>query len=411
MVAKKKQLKFIEDKPINIIQHLPEKCGIIMGTVYNETPAEHPIAIAVFTHDPKRKEFVDYTILFGSGGYMLYIPEGNYSLHAFPIRNMDLTANQEYLLNTFAYDNITLTAGSVLGGVDIDVSKPVDLQLAHHQPHRKVGQLIGQILPLEDEVFAPKYGTMGWWSPSEFMEEIGSTITFLEPYDPNKIPVLYVHGAAGTPRTWDLLCQSLDRDNFQPWFFYYPSGLRIPTNVRLLDEKITALHKEHKFDTLYIVAHSLGGLVVRSFLNEHELDTDYSYLKLFITLASPLGGDPRAGKGLKHISDTDRLLANWLDIAEGSSFINTLYENELPSDLKYYLIFAFKGDSSTLSGCNDGMVTLKSQLHPPAQDQAQAIFGFHETHIGVLVNPDVICKINTLLQQTTQSLSHSAATP
>ena len=35
------------------------------------------------------------------------------------------------------------------------------------------------------------------WKPAEFFREVGGNVYFLEAYDATKIPVLFVHGAAG----------------------------------------------------------------------------------------------------------------------------------------------------------------------------------------------------------------------
>ena len=51
----------------------------------------------------------------------------------------------------------------------------------------------------------------------------------LEPYDPNKIPVLMVHGFWSSLVTWmemfnELLGADEIRDNYQFWFYLYPTG-------------------------------------------------------------------------------------------------------------------------------------------------------------------------------------------
>jgi pimeloyl-ACP methyl ester carboxylesterase len=59
----------------------------------------------------------------------------------------------------------------------------------------------------------------------------------------------------------------MDRTKYQPWLFYYPSGLQIPTLGNGLLGMLNELWLEHRFHELHIVAHSMGGLVTRSFLN------------------------------------------------------------------------------------------------------------------------------------------------
>ena len=66
--------------------------------------------------------------------------------------------------------------------------------------------------------------------------ELAATWTDPE-FDPDKIPVLFVHGIGGTPLDWKYLAKGLDRHRFQPWFYYYPSGLRLNLVSGLLHEK------------------------------------------------------------------------------------------------------------------------------------------------------------------------------
>ena len=45
------------------------------------------------------------------------------------------------------------------------------------------------------------------------------------------------------------------------------------------------------------------------------------------------------------------------------------------------------------------MITLESQLEPRAQRQATKIYGFNETHRGVLSSTEVAALVNSLLAQ------------
>src|SRR6185369_4353754 len=56
-----------------------------------------------------------------------------------------------------------------------------------------------------------------------------SGVYMLEPYDPQKIPVLFVHGLWSSPITWmemfnDLRSQPEIRARYQFWFYFYPTG-------------------------------------------------------------------------------------------------------------------------------------------------------------------------------------------
>jgi pimeloyl-ACP methyl ester carboxylesterase len=141
---------------------------------------------------------------------------------------------------------------------------------------------------LDDELFSEEHGSKGYWEGVSFFKEFGGNIYFLEEYDPQKIPILFIHGATGTPKGWKYFVDNIDRTRFQPWFFYYPSGARIQGMSYLLLWKLENLKFKYNFEQLYITAHSMGGLVARSFIIDYG--THFPYVKLFVSLATPWGG-------------------------------------------------------------------------------------------------------------------------
>ena len=93
-----------------------------------------------------------------------------------------------------------------------------------------------------------------------------------QPYDPNRIPVLLVHGLDSSPVTWFPMYQELMRDpvirkNYQFWFFSYPSGYPYPYSALLLRqelERVRRKHPDHK--DIVLVGHSMGGVINRLIL-------------------------------------------------------------------------------------------------------------------------------------------------
>ena len=133
-------------------------------------------------------------------------------------------------------------------------------------------------------------GSKGLWEPRTYMLEVGAGIFFLEPYDPDKIPVLFVHGIAGSPVEFRYLVQSLDRERYQPWLLAYPSALPITFLGSRLNDMLNLLHRRHDFGRLHVIAHSMGGLVSRAFINEYVHGGRHDYLGHFVTLSTPWGG-------------------------------------------------------------------------------------------------------------------------
>ena len=63
--------------------------------------------------------------------------------------------------------------------------------------------------------------------PGRFSEETG--LYFLQPYDPDKIPLVFVHGLVSSPDAFknminDLAPHPWFRENYQVWLFNYPTG-------------------------------------------------------------------------------------------------------------------------------------------------------------------------------------------
>jgi triacylglycerol esterase/lipase EstA (alpha/beta hydrolase family) len=68
-------------------------------------------------------------------------------------------------------------------------------------------------------------------------------IVFLRPFDPDKTPVVLVHGLLSTPGVWEplvtqLLADPRIRDCCQLWFFYYPTGQPVPLSALQLREAL-----------------------------------------------------------------------------------------------------------------------------------------------------------------------------
>jgi pimeloyl-ACP methyl ester carboxylesterase len=97
----------------------------------------------------------------------------------------------------------------------------------------------------------------------------------LEPFDPARIPVVLVHGFWSSPTTWtemfnDLRADKAIRDNYQFWFYMYPSGQpfwfsarQMRNDMQELREHLDPQHSYPALDQIVLVGHSMGGLVSR----------------------------------------------------------------------------------------------------------------------------------------------------
>ena len=155
----------------------------------------------------------------------------------------------------------------------------------------------GRVGDLADPRFGAESGRLGYFDPVAFSWRIGPGIYFLEEYDPDKIPVLFVHGALSHPSEFERLVRGLDRTRYQPWVFFYPSGGRLGAAAEFLSQLVTRLRLRLGFGRLAVVAHSMGGLVARSFILRYHAAAREDPVELFVALSTPWGGVESARRG------------------------------------------------------------------------------------------------------------------
>jgi len=290
------------------------------------------------------------------------------------------------------------------------VPGPVDLAQLHarsidDQLNFSLGALTvaGEVVSLDDPRFSPEHAKQGLWRPFDFLAEARAGIYFLEPYDPGKTPVLYVHGISGSPSDFRYLIEHLDRNRFQPWVYFYPSGAHLGAIADHLDQNVKRLQLRYGFRRLLLVAHSMGGLVARGFLLRNQTENRRTDIPLFVSISSPWGGVPFAAEGVQRVPTPIR---SWIDLSPGSTYLRDLFfadpdhmtrHRALPPDTAYYLLFGFHRDRRSFGESDDESVSVASQLYPGAQQDAARLYGFDATHEGILVAPPVSQLVNQLL--------------
>ena len=117
-----------------------------------------------------------------------------------------------------------------------------------------------------------KLGLRRMLNPGKHAES--ARLTRLQPYDPKKIPVLFIHGLQSTPATWTPMVNALRGDpvlrrNYQLWIFSYPTGYPVPYSALLLRRELDALNKvfpDHR--PIVLVGHSMGGIISRLMITD-----------------------------------------------------------------------------------------------------------------------------------------------
>ena len=95
------------------------------------------------------------------------------------------------------------------------------------------------------------------------------------PYDPDKIPLVFVHGLMSSPRTWIQLVNTLMNDpeirsRYQFWFYAYSSGNPVLASAgelrRALDRTAREYGENANFRKMVVVGHSMGGLLSKTLI-------------------------------------------------------------------------------------------------------------------------------------------------
>lgn len=256
---------------------------------------------------------------------------------------------------------------------------------------------------LSDDRFGPSSGPRGLWEPMDFLNDGLAGIYFLEAYDPDRVPVLFVHGISGYPQEFTTLIDRLDRSRFQPWFYFYPSSARLGGVAEHLAALLDRVHAAHPFDELAIVAHSMGGLVARGAILDYARDTRRSDVGLLLSLATPWGGESSAVHADRARIELPRSFA---DMSPTSDYLREIFyldeartqPRPLPAGVDFHMIIGFHM-SRARDEANDGRVAVASQALPEAQEQAASVRAWDHDHAGILHAPEVVERMNRLLRE------------
>ena len=389
----------------NILQKSIILVGIISSSI---SIRDTPVVVAAYSNEDGKIVIVHYTTLHEPGPYELMVPEGKiHNIIAFRDINKNLTYDRdEPAGEILKAENTSIPAGGVAGLLDILLTAenngktvfPLGYKLQPKKYSKFHSTCPGAIADLDDFVFSEEFGKKGLWDGLEFFNEVGGNIYFLEEYDPDKIPILFVHGAGGSPQDWRTFFNEIDRSKYQPWFYYYPSSSSLDSMSHLLFWKIQNLQIKYKFKELYITAHSMGGLIVRSFLVNHSFE--FPSITRFISISTPWGGEELAELGVKY---SPGVVPAWRDMQPESEFIESIFRKKISSGVDYYLFFGHRGNRNILRPNNDRAVTLASQLDQRSQQDAKMIYGFNEDHVSILSSKQVLSQYNAILADTNKT--------
>lgn len=377
----------------------PQDCFLIAGPFTFKHSYTKPVLIVAVTDRFKKRDIAAKKILqAGVFYYQAYVPEGRYHLYFFADLDDNGFFEAHEMIGRTTGDSVQVSRSEVKDDLTVpgpaltlDPVRPAAIDL----PVRvRVQDQAYAFNSLDDAFFDPQYGSLGLYDPMAFMAHTQRYVFALEKIDPRKTLVLFVHGLEGTPRDFKYLVAGLDTNRYQPLFFFYPSGMPLQKLGSLLAGIIRYLTSAEYFHAqrIIVVAHSLGGLVGLSALNQLCIDGAPSYLLGYISFNAPYGGV--TGSLQIAVKNAPAVVPSWRDVAIGSPFLEQLYKGPATGAMPFYLFFGYKTGNSS-----DGTVTLQSQLEPRVHLKASKSYGFNATHVGILHDEAARQQFNHVLEE------------
>jgi pimeloyl-ACP methyl ester carboxylesterase len=150
----------------------------------------------------------------------------------------------------------------------------------------------GRTLPSEADFTAPialglsrehpeKIGFAAMLNPEKFAYT--ARMIQVQPHDPNKIPVVFVHGLQDTPVAWVPMVNALWADpvlrrKYQVCVFNYPSGYPVQYSALLLRRDLEAFDRTFPHHRpIVLVGHSMGGIISRLMITDSGGDKLWRY--------------------------------------------------------------------------------------------------------------------------------------
>lgn len=367
-----------------------EASTVLVGRVETGGQADGPLVVGAWAQRDARRTIVHQTRLHEHGGWELIVPgDAAYTVFAFADRNGNGLFDEGEPAATHPRE--VFARGPLVAGVDLVLGDGT-AALPRQTPPPPGSTQAGAPLRLDAPAQSAHEGALGYWQPMSFFRRHGGNVLFLEAYDPARVPVLFVHGAAGSAQDWRHQIEHLDRRRYQAWVFVYPSGAPVASMANLLFWKLMNLQLRHGFERLDIVAHSMGGLVVRRCLLDNA--ASLPQVRRFVSLSTPWAGEPAVDSGLRW---SPAVVPSWRDLQPDGDFMRALFERPLPPAVEYSLLFGHRGAPGLWRPNNDGTVTLASQLRQAAQREARLVLGFDEDHTSILSSPQVTRQLQALL--------------
>ena len=274
-----------------------EACDLYNRALGRGFPADEDGALTI--GDPVRKlPMGELTIIknvetlnWKADDFRSFLPANNYEVSGFTVRNrtsglgLPLIATLKQSPEAPNSGALPVTAFlRIPGGLkELGSGKATaTLELYSAYDSREV-QVNGRMVPLETDSTAPlayRLNDSAVWSMGlkQFLGggTIANNMILIQPYEPGRIPVVFVHGTASSPVWWAEMLNTLRADpvirkRFQFWFYQYNSSRMVLLSAAdlrdtLIDmvKKLDPKGKDSALLQMVVIGHSQGGLLTKA---------------------------------------------------------------------------------------------------------------------------------------------------
>jgi pimeloyl-ACP methyl ester carboxylesterase len=167
------------------------------------------------------------------------------------IRFQNHRAQLEFV-EPFATDHVALDGHTL--PLAADFSAPLAVGLVHERPER-----LGLVRLLRPDKYADT-----------------ARLTRLQPYDPDRTPVIFVHGLQDTPASWAPMINTLRADpeirrRYQFWVYSYPSGYPYAYSAALFRQELDGVARAFPHHKRFVlIGHSMGGMISRLMITDAD---------------------------------------------------------------------------------------------------------------------------------------------
>jgi uncharacterized alpha/beta hydrolase family protein len=369
--------------------------SFISGTMEN-VDTESPIYAVLLKRSSTSVEISAQVLIDENNRYQFHVIPGSYIIGTYIDNNKNGRREDDEFYGLYSQDNNPYQIIKIGKDEQRDLeSFSINRLLGIEEGKKYLTSLsksltnVGKVVSLDDDVFLNENSQLGLWQPLTFVNKVGGGLFMLQAYEPNKTPVVFVHGILGNPKEFEKIINALDRDKYQPWVLYYPSGLQLDLISDYLQSSLNQLKEQYGFTDINLITHSMGGLMSRSFLMKHQKQASDYGISLYMTINSPMYGMQSATSG---VESSPIIIPSWRDIAINSDYIKRVHNWQIPNNTDYHLVFSYLPNEE-----GDGVVPMSSQLSLSLQEEATQIYGFQAQHAQILVDGDFIKRFNKIL--------------